>query len=85
MLKKCTDVLFPREVLMKGVLKVSVEIVRMHGEKRSSNWSSVERCAESECAESETPIYYYCGVLLCGQIMTRINQPQHYKPQIKFN
>ena len=43
---------------MKGVLKVSVEITRVHGEKRRSNWSSMERCAESECAESEPSIYY---------------------------
>ena len=40
---------------MKGVLKVSVEIVRVCGEKRRSDWSSTERCAESEGAESESP------------------------------
>ena len=63
MLKKCTDVLFPREVLTKGVLKVSVEIVKIRGEKRSSNQSSTERCAERECSESEPLIYYWQVIL----------------------
>ena len=44
-------------VVMKGVLKVLVEIVRVCREKRRSNWSSTESCAESECAESEPPPY----------------------------
>ena len=35
-------------VVMKAVLKVSVEIIRVCGEKRRSNWSSMERSAESE-------------------------------------
>ena len=48
-LNKRTDVSFPGVVvIMKGVLKVSVEIVRVCGKKRSSDRSSTERCAESE-------------------------------------
>ena len=48
-------------VVMKGVLKVLVDIIMGCGEKRRSDWSSTERCAESECAESEPPPYTtYC-------------------------
>ena len=52
-------------VVWKGVLKVSVEITWMHGEKMSSNQTGTERCAESECAESEPP---YTTVTNCNKI-----------------
>ena len=42
-------------ILTKGLLKVLVKIRGMHGEKRRSNWSGMEGCAESEHAESEPP------------------------------